>query len=337
MLIELKLSPLATELINAGQTILDLLEVIADDTSGDLAIVLKDWPHPTDPPKKGMEAVLALTPTERRELLEVVRHDVSFQLSIGEEDFRFEFPELPAKVQKAGKELLGSLYKSVFYKKGIRIADSSLVNRKRWEEDFEAANNELELCPACLLSIWEQRVDDVATMDLDHFLPKALYPQLSVHGLNFVPLCKDCNLTHKGQKDPLSPGGGRLPSIWFPFYSAGLEEAEPAFSATETGQREVKITGPACEEKVANFEALFKVSERWSNRLEAVNEGVRSMLKSQFKTAPPTPPETKAALERYIDEKKPMAKLSPESYLTWKYSEWLTADDERLEDLIASL
>lgn len=336
MLIELKLSPLSSELIEAGQTILDLLEVIADDTSGDPKIVLAGWPHPADPPKKGMEAVLALSPTERRELLEAVRHDFTFQSSTGEEDFRFEFPGLPAKVQKAGKALLGSLYKSVFYKKGMRIADSSLVNRKRWEESFEAANEGLELCPACLLSIWEKRVD-AAAMDLDHFLPKALYPQLSVHGLNLVPLCKDCNLTHKGQKDPLSPSGGRLPGIWFPYNSAGLEEAEPVFSASETDQREVKLTSAACEEKVANFETLFNVSKRWSNRLHAVNEGIRSMLKSQFKAAPPTPPEAKAALERYIDEKKPMAKLSPESYLAWKYSEWLAADEERLEDLIASL
>jgi hypothetical protein len=339
MLIKLKISPLSKELMEAGQSILDLLEAIASDTSGDTAAVLSlaDWPHPSKPPTKAMRAALALTPTERGALLDTVRHDLSFESNINDEEFRFEFPALPAGVRKAGKALLGSIYESVFFKKGMQVANSSLVNRKKWEEDFKTANDGLELCPACLLAIWEQRVDDRATMDLDHFLPKALYPQLSVHGLNFVPLCKLCNLTYKGQKDPLSPSGGRLTSIWFPYYAAGLEEAEPAFSISKTGQPGVKLTGPACEEQIANFETLFRVSQRWSDRLNTVHACVQHMLNARFKVALPTLVETKEELSRFVDEKKPMAKRSPEDYLSWKYSEWLMTDTGRLTDLIGSL
>src|SRR5690349_22959521 len=111
MLIELKISPLARDLINTGKSILDLLKAIADDVDGDIETVLThaDWPHPADPPKKEMKAVLALTPAQRRQLLDAVQHDLSFESNIGEEEFRFEFSDLPAQVYKAGKALLGSL------------------------------------------------------------------------------------------------------------------------------------------------------------------------------------------------------------------------------------
>lgn len=35
-------------------------------------------------------------------------------------------------------------------------------------------------------------INDASTMD--HYLPKAIYPEYSVHSLNLIPCCSDCNL-----------------------------------------------------------------------------------------------------------------------------------------------
>lgn len=41
-----------------------------------------------------------------------------------------------------------------------------------------------DLCPYCSLD---------TNPDLDHFLPKAVFPEFSLHGRNLVPICTQCN------------------------------------------------------------------------------------------------------------------------------------------------
>lgn len=41
-----------------------------------------------------------------------------------------------------------------------------------------------DLCPYCSLD---------TNPDLDHFLPKAVFPEFSLHGTNLVPICTPCN------------------------------------------------------------------------------------------------------------------------------------------------
>jgi len=48
-----------------------------------------------------------------------------------------------------------------------------------------------ERCPFC--------GDIGQTKNLDHFLPKAHFPEFSVMPLNLVPSCRDCNMGEKGQ------------------------------------------------------------------------------------------------------------------------------------------
>src|SRR5262249_18731883 len=60
------------------------------------------------------------------------------------------------------------------------------------------AINPLKVCPACD----GPRIDSL--YEIDHFLPKTLYPFLSMHPTNLVPICAKCNSSsEKGRKDPL--------------------------------------------------------------------------------------------------------------------------------------
>ncbi|HEV2858486.1 MAG TPA: hypothetical protein VGW80_08815 [Solirubrobacterales bacterium] len=339
MLVELKVPSLSAELVRANQSIVALLEVIAEASDEDVKPILKTWTHPKHPTKKSIKGVLRLSPEQRCDLLAAVRHDIGFEAYRTGGSFEFQFQSLEPEVRKAGKKLLCSMYDQVFRSEGFKLDDSSLVNRRSWEQAVRDANGELELCPACLMSIWEEPVDDRSMADLDHFLPKAIYPQLAVHGLNLVPLCKDCNSPVKGQQDPLTPGKGRLPSIWFPYEAAGIEEADLVFQVTNEITRTVTLKGnPGYEDKAINFDRLFKVSTRWSRRLNAIHAAVHQDLKTDFPPGTPRDPAAiQAKLKTMAENKRALVIRSPENYLGWKYCEWLALDQAHLEDLIASL
>ena len=57
-----------------------------------------------------------------------------------------------------------------------------------------------DLCPYCSLD---------TNPDLDHFLPKARFPEFSLHARNLIPICTTCN-RKKLNAFLMKPGGHRL-------------------------------------------------------------------------------------------------------------------------------
>ncbi|HEJ9149286.1 TPA: HNH endonuclease [Serratia marcescens] len=72
------------------------------------------------------------------------------------------------------------------------LYENNLRNKKKPARDFydELMVSSGEKCPFC--------GDIGQTKNLDHFLPKAHFPELSVMPLNLVPSCRDCNMGEKG-------------------------------------------------------------------------------------------------------------------------------------------
>lgn len=78
--------------------------------------------------------------------------------------------------------------------------------RQDFLKAFRRENAALQVCPICdnaaFLTISS---DDHIHSDIEHFLPKSIYPHLSVHPLNLIPICKLCNQSLKGDEDPFRP------------------------------------------------------------------------------------------------------------------------------------
>ena len=56
--------------------------------------------------------------------------------------------------------------------------------KKKWEGHYDKIKKLIKVCPYCEYGeIWE----------IDHFLPKSIYPEFSVFFLNLVPSCHICN------------------------------------------------------------------------------------------------------------------------------------------------
>lgn len=86
-------------------------------------------------------------------------------------------------------EVVGHLTKT----KLINLYENNLRNKDKPARNYYDALlvSSGERCPFC---------GDIGhTKNLDHFLPKAHFPEFSVMPLNLVPSCRDCNMGEKGQ------------------------------------------------------------------------------------------------------------------------------------------
>lgn len=85
--------------------------------------------------------------------------------------------------------VIGNLTKT----KLVNLYENNLRNKDKPARGYydELLVSSGERCPFC--------GDIGQTKNLDHFLPKAHFPEFSVMPLNLVPSCRDCNMGEKGQ------------------------------------------------------------------------------------------------------------------------------------------
>lgn len=78
-------------------------------------------------------------------------------------------------------------------RKLINLYENNLLNKDKPARDYYdlLLISSGERCPFC--------GDIGQTKNLDHFLPKAHFPEFSVTPLNLVPSCRDCNMGEKGE------------------------------------------------------------------------------------------------------------------------------------------
>jgi hypothetical protein len=69
--------------------------------------------------------------------------------------------------------------------------------------EFVNENKDLVVCPACDESKHHTSARGVRRSDIDHYLPKSLYPHLACHPFNLIPICPFCNEV-KSNTDPLA-------------------------------------------------------------------------------------------------------------------------------------
>jgi 5-methylcytosine-specific restriction endonuclease McrA len=129
------------------------------------------------------------TQNRTRENIELVESIVETAFNEYDSAFHNSIPHLlsPKNIQDPSNVSLNKLYRSA--KPPIKRLRTNLANEKY---------NRLLRCPSCGINEASQ---------LDHYLPKSIYFEFSVHPKNLIPICGDCNLS-KGTE--LVRGGQRL-------------------------------------------------------------------------------------------------------------------------------
>ncbi|MFY0677879.1 MAG: HNH endonuclease [Neptuniibacter sp.] len=142
--------------------------------------------------------------------------------------------EDPVVIKELKKSELVNLYETYFRakKKPARVIYDSLMT---------SAN---EKCPFCG-GIGRPK-------NLDHFLPKAFYPQFSVLPHNLIPACRDCNMDGKGDDYPKT----KSEQIIHPYLEQLHFFDEQWIFATYT---------PEIDSEPANLKYFVQAPEGWSD------------------------------------------------------------------------
>ena len=133
------------------------------------------------------------------------------QINLNYEEFLLN-PKLPDKCLLNNSEYWRKKYDSektknldVFYKEIYSLYDSQdtlwlkeLVDLKVLLEEMNREENKY-ICPIC-----QSQLDGY--FEKDHFLPRSIFPTLTISSLNFTPICSTCNsLEYKGRSIPKIP------------------------------------------------------------------------------------------------------------------------------------
>lgn len=106
--------------------------------------------------------------------------------------------------------------------------------------------------------------DPAAREDLDHYLPRSLYPFAGANLRNLVPMGKKCNQSYKGSQDPIRTASGRRPAFDPYGVSPGLsiDLGSSDLFGNAGRPRWVMKLGPSSAE-LETWDALFDIERRW--------------------------------------------------------------------------
>lgn len=92
--------------------------------------------------------------------------------------------------------LIEELFTFYFFEKLFKDKDLWItISQKDFSKDILKKNFKLTICPYCNTT----SSVDMFNYQIDHFLPKSLFPLLSMYYLNLIPICPSCNSTHNGK------------------------------------------------------------------------------------------------------------------------------------------
>jgi hypothetical protein len=254
------------------------------------------------------------TQSERRQLAAAVTNDIQFDRKIDSRSFRFQYPELPAHVQRHSRPLFTAFY-DILCRPGFPPAATGehALDRRLIERGFFERNEGIRACPACMEAEIAPAADGAPiTSDCDHFLPRFRYGPLAIHPQNLVFTCIPCNERRKGSRDPLSGSGpshdrrgrrtaaGALRRSYLPYRRAAQSELRIEFApegVTLTADTELE------RERVANLDCLYGLSRVWSDVLPRAEREMFEELEG---------PPTRKAVEAVLRSTEDRGRGAPE-------------------------
>ncbi|RRR73156.1 MAG: hypothetical protein EI684_09240 [Candidatus Viridilinea halotolerans] len=213
-----------------------------------------------------------------------------------------------AAVREAVRGLLETFYNPQFYANhGYNVplgGAAGHFHKDVFRREFDVANPDVVVCPLC--------DGPRNTEQVDHIYPKSLYPFLSCHPLNLVPICFQCNkLDAKGDKPPLNNDDIDPTEKWLhPYLRPLLDWAQtedlPAKDLFSTEFSRINdetlpylvSQDPLIAEQLKNLDNLVKLTREWKKVLAiTIREQQRNIRRFKHRQAP------------YIDEDLLRSKL----------------------------
>jgi len=112
------------------------------------------------------------------------------------------------------KDFLTSLWEEYYFVNSIKDNFGTVQEHFK----FFKENQNAKVCPFCGLYPLKP-AKSIYRNDYDHYLPKAMYPFVSINYQNLYPICDECNCDEKKTTDTLYRGNIRR-EVFFPFDKA---------------------------------------------------------------------------------------------------------------------
>jgi hypothetical protein len=307
---------------------------------------------PDGPLREEMEQAIAYchkNPGEREKILDAFRHDIDFHLKLDDPEFTFQYLALDAEAQQAMRPLMEAFYTDLLasgFPAGIH-GEADSFNRDSFLEAFYEANDGVRVCPACdgpRPDTVKKKKKKKTYADADHFLPKSLYPFLSLHPANLVPICLPCNRTFKLDKDPIDDHESEpLVNTFHPYNRPAIDEIEIEVSRTDVGEQQIRIREKGVGEtrRVRSLNRVFSLDARWVDRLKDAQSGLINAMSAlrfslQRKQESVDEAELRAIMTSMIDEGEKRFGNQSWQVLYPNYLRFVLSDDKDFKLLLES-
>lgn len=145
-----------------------------------------------------------------------------------------------------------------------------------WWSSFGAANKSQTMCVACDGTMNQGR-------SIKHYFPKALYPVLSIHPVNLIPVCNKCN-HDKGDIDPLD--GCSFDQLLIPYRDHIDQDIELDFVSVAGGKEQIQLSPltaePTLPMKLNKYSELFAIPAQWNNNIHEITQIGTTTLRHQL-------------------------------------------------------
>jgi hypothetical protein len=253
-----------------------------------------------------MQVIAGAEPSVKQAVLDSFNHDVQLLIEIEQgnaNDHSLHGLKHIASnvVAEAVRGLLETFYNPQFYTRPGKESGYTIVQgdaTTRFHKDFylsqfDAENPDVAVCPLCDGSRLGAQVD--------HIYPKSLYPFLSCHPLNLVPICFRCNkIGAKGNNPPLNPDDPNPMEYWFhPYLQPLLDWAQleqhpetqvfsiQFFQADDETAPHLTSQEQVIIERLKNLDNLVKLTREWKQVLsQTIREQQRNIRRLKHKEAP---------------------------------------------------
>ncbi|HYE67327.1 MAG TPA: hypothetical protein VEA58_01875, partial [Anaerovoracaceae bacterium] len=171
------------------------------------------------------------------------------------------------------------------------IPNPSTFSKQHFIYEFVNCNPGLFICAICDGAAYTTKMASHIYTSIEHFFPRSIYPHLSVHPLNLVPICSNCNSYIKGDTNPLLLNNQpiNLTDLILPYQNRKVAFASSAYLAiVPRNPRPDKNKHPLRMElrpardflqeqqrqniKLQALNNLYKVDERWSEGFEEIED-----------------------------------------------------------------
>lgn len=170
--------------------------------------------------------------------------------------------EIPAQIRKPTEALFTAAFDAL---KSLKVRD------RQYQTIFD--NLPGKCCPFCGIEPFES--PGLAREDLDHYLPRSLYPFAGANLRNLAPMGGKCNRAYKQAQDIICDETGQRRRCFDPYgerqATVSLMASQP-FEDCKTGPFplpvwQVDLLGDA--DSVATWDQVFQIRRRYENKVQA--------------------------------------------------------------------